>query len=106
MNQLRIGFGGGANMAQIVDLEPYNIYEDLSGESYVNEYSTLFQNIGNQYFVQIEWFSDYLIVALKPGTYTYRFSKLNEIAFTNETVEEQTPYLLRYFVFHLRPVQI
>ncbi len=97
LNQLRIGFGGGANMAQIVDLEPYNIYEDLSGESYVNEYSTLFQNIGNQYFVQIEWFSKYLIVALKPGTYTYRFTKHNEIAFTNETVEEQTPYLLRYF---------
>lgn len=97
LNQLRIGFGGGVNMAQIVDLEPYNIYEDLSGESYDNSYSNIFQNIGNQYFVQIEWFSKYLIVALKPGTYTYRFTKHNEIAFTNETVEQDTPYLLRYF---------
>ncbi len=97
LNQLRIGFGGGANLAQIVTLESYNIYEDLSGDSYVNEYSTIFQNVGNQYFVQIEWFNDYVIVALKPGTYTYRFSKLNEVVYTNETVELETPYLLRYF---------
>jgi hypothetical protein len=101
LNQLRIGFGGGINMAQILDLEPYNIYEDLSGENYLNNYSNLFQNIGNQYFVQIEWFNDYLIVALKPGTYTYRFSKLNEVVFTNETVEQETPYLLRYFTIPL-----
>ncbi len=97
LNQLRIGFGGGANMAQIVVLESYNIYEDLSGESYENSYSKMFQNIGNQYFVQVEWFSKFVIVALKPGTYTYRFTKHNEIPFTNETVEQETPYLLRYF---------
>jgi len=101
LNQLRIGFGGGINMAQILDLEPYNIYEDLSGENYLNNYSNIFQNIGNQYFVQIEWFNDFLIVALKPGTYTYRFSKLNEVVFTNETVEQETPYLLRYFTIPL-----
>ena len=101
LNQLRIGFGGGANFAQIVELEPYNIYEDLSGASYLNTYSNIFQNIGNQYFVQIEWFNEYLIVALKPGTYTYRFSKLNEIVFSNETVEQENPYLLRYFTVPL-----
>lgn len=101
LNQLRIGFGGGVNFAQIVDLEPYNIYEDLSGDTYLNTYSDIFQNIGNQYFVQIEWFNDYLIVALKPGTYTYRFSKLNELVFSNETVEQETPYLLRYFTVPL-----
>jgi len=101
LNQLRIGFGGGVNSAQIVDLEPYNIYEDLSGDTYLNTYSDIFQNIGNQYFVQIEWFNDYLIVALKPGTYTYRFSKLNELVFSNETVEQETPYLLRYFTVPL-----
>jgi len=97
LNQLRIGFGGGVNMANIIDLEPYNIYEDLSGESYENGYSNMLQNIGNQYFVQVEWFSKFLIVVLKPGTYTYRFTKLNEIIFSNETVEQETPYLLRYF---------
>jgi hypothetical protein len=97
LNQLRIGFGGGVNMAHILVLESYNIYENLSGASYENSYSNMFKNIGNQYFVQVEWFSKFLIVALKPGTYTYRFSKLNEIEFTNETVEQETPYLLRYF---------
>ena len=97
LNQLRIGFGGGANMAHIVDLEPYNVYEDLTGASYGNGYTGVFQNIGNQYFVQIEWFSKYLLVILKPGTYTYRFSKLNELVFSSETVEQETPYLLRYF---------
>lgn len=101
INQLRIGFGGGVNFAQIIVLEPYNIYEDLSGVSYLNTYSDIFQNIANQYFVQIEWFNDYIIVALKPGTYTYRFSKLNEIVFSNETVEQENPHLLRYFTVPL-----
>jgi hypothetical protein len=97
LNQLRIGFGGGINFAQIMDLEPYNIYEDLSGTTYENGYSNSFQNFGSQYFVQIEWFNKFLVVVLKPGTYTYHFSKHNEIVFTNETVEEDIPYLLRYF---------
>ena len=96
LNHLRIGFGGGANVAHIIDLESYNIFEDLSGTSYENAYSKLFQNIGNQYFVQLEWFNDFIILAMKPGTYTYRFSKFNEIVFSNETVEQETPYLLRY----------
>lgn len=96
LNQLRIGFGGGANAAHIVDLEPYNVFEDLTGETYENGYSDILKNIGNQYFVQVEWFNDFLIVALKPGTYTYRFSKLKEIVFSDETVEQETPYLLRY----------
>jgi hypothetical protein len=97
LNQLRIGFGGGVNLTQVMDLEPYNVYEDLSGTGYTEEYSYLFQNLGSQYFVQIEWFYKYLVVVLKPGTYTYHFSKHNEIIFNNETVEEEIPYLLRYF---------
>jgi hypothetical protein len=101
LNQLRIGFGGGANVAHIMDMEAYNVFEDLSGASYENSYSTLFQNIGNQYFVQLEWFNDFIILALKPGTYTYRFSKLNEIIFSNETVGQETPYLLRYITVPL-----
>ena len=56
----------------------------------------MLQNIGNQYFVQVEWFNDYLILSLKPGTYTYRFSKFNEVIFTQESVEQEVPYLLRY----------
>ena len=96
LNHLRIGFGAGANSAHIIDLESYNIYEDLTGNQYENGYTGMLQNIGNQYFIQAEWFNDYIIVGLKPGTYTYRFSKINEVVFSNETVEQVTPYLLRY----------
>jgi hypothetical protein len=97
LDQLRIGFGGGINFAWITDLEPYSIYEDLSGATYTNVYSDMGQNLGSQYFVQIEWFYKYFVVVLKPGTYSYHFSKHNEIVFSNETVEEEIPYLLRYF---------
>lgn len=96
MDHLRIGFGAGANSSHILDLQSYNIFEDLTGASYENSYSGPIQNIGNQYFVQAEYYNDYLIISLKPGTYTHRFSKINEIIFTNETVEQVSPYLLRY----------
>ena len=96
LDHLRIGFGAGANSAQIIDLAPFNVFEDLTGAQYENSYTGLLQNISNQYFVQAEWFNDFLIIALKPGTYTYRFSKVNEVIFTNETVEQVSPYLLRY----------
>ncbi len=96
LDHLRIGFGGGANSSQVVVKESYNIFEDLTGNTYNNGYTGMLQNIGNQYFVQVEWFNDYLILALKPGTYTYRFSKFNEVIFTQETVEQEVPYLLRY----------
>jgi len=96
LDHLRIGFGGGANMANIIDLEPYNVFEDLTGAEYENNYTGMLENIGNQYFVQVEWYNNYLVVTLKPGTYTFRFSKNNTVDFTNETVELETPYLLRY----------
>ncbi len=101
LDHLRIGFGAGANAAQIIDLEPYNVFEDLSGNVYENRYSGLLQNIGNQYFVQVEWYNDWIILLLKPGTYTYRFSKTGEVIFTGETVEQVTPYLLRYLTIPL-----
>lgn len=97
LDHLRIGFGAGVNSAHITDLEPYNIFEDLTGTQYMNSYTGMIQNVGNQYFVQAEWYNNFLIVVVKPGTYTYRFSKNNEIVFSNETVEQVTPYLLRYF---------
>jgi len=96
LDHLRIGFGAGANAAHIIDLEPYSVFEDLTGETYENSYTGMLQNIGNQYFVQVEWYNDFLVLALKPGTYTFRFSKTNEVVFTNETAEQVTPYLLRY----------
>ncbi|MEN8203607.1 MAG: hypothetical protein ABFS28_13505 [Bacteroidota bacterium] len=96
LDHLRIGFGAGANSAHIMVLESYNIFEDLAGNSYENSYTPILQNMGNQYFVQLEWFNDYIIVGMKPGTYTYRFGKVNEVAFSNETFHQEVPYLLRY----------
>jgi hypothetical protein len=96
LDHLRIGFGGGANSSQVVVKESYNIFEDLTGTTYNNGYTGMLQNIGNQYFVQVEWFNDFIILSLKPGTYTYRFSKFNEVIFTQESVEQEVPYLLRY----------
>lgn len=96
LDHLRIGFGGGANMAHISALEPYNVFEDLTGAEYENSYSGMLENIGNQYFVQVEWYNKFLVVAVKPGTYTFRFNKNNSVIFTDETIEQQTAYLLRY----------
>ncbi|MCK4749813.1 MAG: hypothetical protein KAT15_22310 [Bacteroidales bacterium] len=96
LDHLRIGFGAGANTSHIIDLQPYNVFEDLTGTEYENSYTGLLQNTSNQYFVQAEWYNDFLVIALKPGTYSHRFSKINEVVFTNETVEQVTPTLLRY----------
>lgn|GEM_PF-1079652 len=99
LDHLRIGFGAGANTSQVIDLAPFNIYEDLTGQTYTSSYTGLLMNIGNQYFVQAEWYNDHFIVAMKPGTYTHRFSKINEVVFSNETVEQETSSLLRYITF-------
>jgi len=96
LDQLRIGFGVGANASHLLSLEAYNVYENLAGENYLNEYSPFWENMGNQYFVQLEWYIPSLVVALKPGTYTYRFSRLGELDFSEESLEQETPVLLRY----------
>jgi hypothetical protein len=97
LDHLRIGFGAGANSSHILDLESYNVYEDLAGNTYRNNYTGMIRNIGNQYFVHAEWYNDFMVLVLKPGTYTHRFGKVNEVVFNSETVEQLTSYLLRYF---------
>lgn len=101
LDHLRIGFGGGANMAHLITLESYNIFEDLSGQVYANSYTGMLENIGNQYFLQVEWYNKGLVANLKPGTYTFRFSKSNEVLFESETLTQLTPYLLRYITIPL-----
>lgn len=101
LDHVRVGFGAGLNTAHIIDLAPFNIFEDLSGQNYENTYSGTLQNIGNEYFVQLEYYDKDFIISLKPGTYSYRFSKLNEILFSTETAELETPYLLRYITVPL-----
>jgi len=101
LDHLRIGFGAGANTAQVIDLSPFTIFEDLTGAEYENSYTGMLRNIGNQYFVQAEYYDQNYIIALKPGTYSYHFSKENEVVFSNETIEQESPYLLRYITIPL-----
>jgi len=103
LDHIRVGFGGGVNAAMVIPLDAYAIFEDLEGNVYGNSYTGLFQNIGNQYFAQLEWYNDHMVVAVKPGTYTYRFSREQEVMFNGGTVEDETPYLLRYFAL---PVEV
>jgi hypothetical protein len=92
----KYGFGVGVNLALIQANSSYPLYEDLTGAQYSSKYSTLFQNFGNQYFFHGELQFNNIILALKPGTYTYRFFKTDEIIFTDETLNEKSSYLLRY----------
>lgn len=93
----KYGFGVGLNFSHISEINSFALYEDISGNLYQSEYSPLLKNFGNQYFFHGEFQFQKLIIALKPGTYTYKFSKTDEIVFTNETLEESTDYILRYF---------
>lgn len=103
LDHIRIGFGGGANAAMVIPLDGYAIFEDLEGNTYGNSYTGLIQNIGNQYFAQLEWYNDHVVVTVKPGTYTYRFHREQELIFSSGSVEDDTPYLLRYFTL---PVEV
>lgn len=92
----KYGFGGGINFAQISEVNSYSLYEDLTGNPYSSNYSGLFSNIGNQYFFHGELVLKHFVIALKPGFYTFRFSKTDQIDFVTEPVEQTNTYLLRY----------
>lgn len=94
--EFNYGFGVGINFANIQENTSYALYEDLTGVEYSSKYSTLFSNFGNQYFFHGELVFKSFILALKPGTYTYRFSKTDEIIFASETLNQKSSYLLRY----------
>ncbi len=97
LNQLRIGFGAGFNFSHILESQSYSLYEDLSGQSYESTYTPFYQNFGLQYFIHLDWHSNSLAVSLKPGTYTYNFTRQSSIEFQNEVVNQENPYTLRYF---------
>jgi opacity protein-like surface antigen len=98
VENFRVGFGAGINFSHIMESESYNLYEDLTGAEYRNAYSGIFQNFGHQYFVQLDYrMMDFLALTLKPGTYTYAFSRLTNIMFENDTVEQSNQIRLRYF---------
>src|SRR5512147_3050352 len=93
----KFGFGTGINLSSVQELNAYPLYEDLTGLTYSSEYSQMFSNRGMQYFFHGELGLDRFVLAIKPGTYSYRFKKTDEIIFTSETREQQSSYLLRYF---------
>lgn len=98
LENFRVGFGGGVNFSHIMESQPYNLYEDLSGAEYKNTYSGLFKNFGYQYFVQVDYrLTDFIALTLKPGTYTYSFTRLSNIIFQDDTVEQANEVTLRYF---------
>ena len=98
LENFRVGFGGGVNFSHVLESQSYNLYEDLSGAEYKNTYSGLFQNFGHQYFAQIDYrLMDFISLTLKPGTYTYSFTRLSNIMFQDDTVEQANDVRLRYF---------
>jgi hypothetical protein len=97
LNNLRVGFGAGINFSHIMEAESYNLYEDLAGTEYESSYRPFYRNFGHQYFIHLDYRMDFLTVSLKPGTYTYNFSRETNIVFQNETVLQENNYTLRYF---------
>ncbi len=98
LENFRVGFGAGVNFSHIMESQSYNLYEDLTGAEYKNTYSGLFKNFGYQYFVQLDYrLMDFIALTLKPGTYTYSFTRQTNIMFQDDTVEQANEIKLRYF---------
>ncbi len=98
LENFRVGFGAGVNFSHIMESQSYNLYEDLTGAEYQNTYSGLFKNFGHQYFVQVDYrLTDFIALTMKPGTFTYSFTRLTNIMFQDDTVEQANDVRLRYF---------
>jgi hypothetical protein len=97
LEQMRVGFGAGVNFSHILETQSYNLYEDLEGEVYESKYRPFYQNFGHQYFIHLDYQQNFLSLSLKPGTYTFNFSRESSIPFQNETVTQENSYTLRYF---------
>lgn len=94
--QYKFGFGGGVNFTKIDDLVSYPIYEDISGAEYSSSYASFFSNLGTQFFFHGEVELKKFTLALKPGIYSHKFSKSDEILFNTENYIQESSYLLRY----------
>ena len=92
----KYGFGGGANFANIMEINSYPLVEDISGAEYESNYSNMFTNIGTQFFFHGEFWLKNFIVAFKPGVHTYKFNKTDQVIFNQEVVVNENRYLNRY----------
>lgn len=90
------GLGGGINFSVIQEINSFPLYEDMSGTIYESYYSPIFSNLGSQFFFHGEFNFNSIILAFKPGIYTYKFIKTDEVLFQDETMEYTSTHLLRY----------
>lgn len=97
MQNLKFGFGGGINFTMVDAADEFILYEDLAGNPSYNDYSGVFQNLGNQYFFLAEYLVNGVVVGVKPGTYSYNFSRKNTLFFENSEVPQNNDFSLRYF---------
>ena len=97
LQKMHFGFGGGINFSQVNSKDEFSLYEDLAGNTSSNSYSGLFENFGNQYFFQAEYHSDPLVIGIRPGTYSYRFSRENTLVFEGSEEVQVNHFTLRYF---------
>lgn len=97
LQNIRFGFGGGINLTNVHSTGNSQLYEDLSGNVSINEYSSLFKNFGNQYFFIAEYYKDNYSISLRPGTYTFNFSIENILFFDDAEVSQTNSFTLRYF---------
>lgn len=96
-NTFRYGLGGGINFTNVNEITSYPLFEDITGAEYSSEYSSIFSNLGSQFFFHGEWETKVVTLVVKPGIYSYKFGKTDEIIFNTEPVEQTNNYLLRYF---------
>lgn len=96
-DRLKLGFGGGVNLAIPLSREDFSVYEDLSGEALGVNYRGRMGSPGSQYFFQADYSVYPLILSIKPGTYSYNFYRSSTILFETEVIEQENQYLLRYF---------
>jgi hypothetical protein len=97
LQKMRFGFGGGINFSQVNAKDEFRLYEDLAGNTSSNKYSGLFQNFGNQYFIQAEYLAGPVVISIRPGTYSYRFSRENTLVFDGSEEVQVNHFVLRYF---------
>ncbi len=97
IQNFKFGFGAGVNFSMVNAGDEFVLYEDLAGNTSTNEYSDVFQNFGNQYFFQAEYHRSGFVAAIKPGTYSYKFSRKNTLFFEDSEISQENDFSLRYF---------
>lgn len=97
LQNLRMGLGAGVNLTTVIPTGGNSIYEDLSGTIISTNYSSTLENLSSNYFFHAEYPFSQFIVAIRPGTYSYRFTRMNRLIFEENESEQENDFILRYF---------